>query len=88
MDEVRGVKGRGYLHNKGTDTFSARVVTPCGRITFEQARRLADIGLSVGGTGPKVRPVVVEKVLIFYRDRGEKGERLFKTLVRLGCGAI
>ena len=38
MDEVRGVKGRGYLHNKGTDTFRARVVTPCGRITFEQAR--------------------------------------------------
>ena len=38
MDDVRGVKGRGYLHNKGTDTFRARVVTPCGRITFEQAR--------------------------------------------------
>ena len=38
MDDVRAVKGRGYLDNKGTDTFSARVVKPCGRITFEQAR--------------------------------------------------
>ena len=226
MDDVRSVKGRGYLHNKGTDAFSARIVTPCGRITAEQARRLADVaerfgngvvtfttrlsvelqgvpfgrigefeaavaalGLSVGGTGPKVRPVVcckgsvcpcglvdtfalaeeihrrfylgwhdvvlpgkfkiavggcpnncvkpdlndlgivgkalpggkrgyqvtlgghwgrtgeagkpvavfetadevlsyVEKVLTFYRDRGEKGERLFKTLARLGVGTI
>lgn len=97
-EQVRGVKGRGYLHNKGTDTFSARVVTENGRLTAEQARRLAEIserfgngvvtlttrqsfelqgvhfdridafesavaeiGLSVGGTGPRVRPIVACK---------------------------
>ena len=226
MEDVKGVKGRGYLHNKGTDTFSARVVTENGRVTSEQARALADIaerfgngvvtlttrqsfelqgvpfgkiaefeaavaavGLSVGGTGPRVRPVVackgttcpcglidtfalakeihrrfylgwhgvtlpgkfkiavggcpnncvkpdlndlgivgkslpggtrgyqvtlgghwgrtggagrparvfetadevlayVEKVLTFYRDNGEKGERFFKTLARLGLESV
>ena len=98
INDVRSVKGRGYLLNKGTDTFSARIVTLNGRITSEQARKLADIadtygngkltfttrlsvempgipfakidafeaaikaiGLSVGGTGPKVRPVVACK---------------------------
>ena len=98
INDVRSVKGKGYLHNKGTDCFSARVVTPRGVITAAQARSLADIaakfgngsltlttrqsfelpgipfskiaefeaaiaaiGLSVGGTGPKVRPVVACK---------------------------
>lgn len=226
IDDVRRVKGRGYLLNKGTNSFSARIVTQNGLITSEQARRLADIsdrfgngvltfttrqsiemqaipfaridefekavaelGLSVGGTGPKVRPIVackgttcscglvntfalagaihrrfylgwhdvvlpgkfkiavggcpnncvkpdlndlgivgkalpggrrgyqvflgghwgrtgaagkptavfetddevldyVEKVLTFYRDRGKKGERFFKTLARLGIESI
>lgn len=226
INDVRSVKGRGYLLNKGTDTFSARIVTLNGRITSEQARKLADIadtygngkltfttrlsvempgipfakidafeaaikaiGLSVGGTGPKVRPVVackgttcpcglvdtfalaeaihkkfylgwhdialpgkfkiavggcpnncvkpdlndigivgkllpgnkrgyqillgghwgrtggagkpmvvvetpdevlsyIEKVLVYYRDHGKKGERFFKTLARLGPGLV
>lgn len=226
ISDVRSVKGRGYLLNRGTDTFSARIVTLNGRITSEQARKLADIadtygngkltftmrlsvempgipfskidafeaaikaiGLSVGGTGPKVRPVVackgttcpcglvdtfalaeaihkkfylgwhdivlpgkfkiavggcpnncvkpdlndigivgkllpgnkrgyqiflgghwgrtggagkpmvvvetpdevlsyIEKVLVYYRDHGKKGERFFKTLARLGPGLV
>lgn len=97
-DEIKGVKGRGFLHNKGTKCFSARVVTCHGCLTAKQARELADIadrygrgefaittrqsievpgvpfeklaefasevekiGLCVGGTGPKVRPVVACK---------------------------
>ena len=226
MDQVKSVKGRGFLHNKFTDTFSARVVTKNGLVTAAQTKALAEIsekygngmvtlttrqgfelqgvpfskideftaaveaaGLLVGGTGPKVRPVVackgttcpcglvdtfslakkiherfykgwhdvklpgkfkiavggcpnncvkpdlndlgvvgcvlpggargykvtlgghwgrtggagtvaatfatsdevlayIEKVLVFYRDRGEKGERFFKTLARLGADAL
>ena len=98
MDDVKAVKGRGFLHNKGTDGFSARVVTANGVVTAAQARALAEIaetfgngtvtlttrqsfelqgvpfsrlddftaaveaaGLCVGGTGPKVRPVVACK---------------------------
>ena len=95
QDEIKSFKGRGWLLNKGTDTFSARVITVNGKVTAEQmqavaaaAQRfgngivtltsrlsmevpgvpaamiepfeaaLAAVGLSVGGTGPRVRPVV------------------------------
>lgn len=95
IDDIRRVKGRGFLLNRGTNTFSARVVTPYGVVTADQVRQLAGIaetfgngtvtlttrqsfelpgipfakiaefetavkavGLSVGGTGPRVRPIV------------------------------
>ena len=94
QEGIKSFKGRGWLLNKGTDTFSARVVTVNGKVSADQlqavaeaARRfgtgevtftsrqtievlgvpadktadfesaLAAVGLSVGGTGPKVRPV-------------------------------
>ena len=93
-DEIKALKGRGWLLNKGTDTFSARVVTTGGKMSAEQMQAiaaaareygngevtltsrqsvevpgvpaaaveafeaaLAAVGLSVGGTGPRVRPV-------------------------------
>jgi len=94
-DEIRRVKGLGFLHNKGTDTFSARVLTVNGKVTPKQLAcvaeaaaayasgdvtftsrqtmevqgvslehmeafraHLAQAGLEIGGTGPRVRPVV------------------------------
>lgn len=94
-DEEKRLKGLGFLNNKGTDSFSARVITGNGRVTAAQHRRMAEAaerfgngtltyttrqtveipgipyekigefqsflaekGLMVGGTGPKVRPVV------------------------------
>ena len=94
QEEIKSFKGRGWLLNKGTDTFSARVVTVNGKVSVDQlvavaeaARKfgsgevtftsrqtievlgvpadktsdfenaLAAVGLSVGGTGPRVRPV-------------------------------
>ena len=97
-EEIKALKGRGWLRNKGGDAFSARVVTVSGKMTIEQmealaaaARRfgrgevaltsrmsvevpgvpaslikefeaaLATVGLSVGGTGPRVRPIVACK---------------------------
>ena len=94
QEEIKSYKGRGWLLNKGTDAFSARVVTvngkvsagqlltiaaaaqkygtgevtftsrqcvevlgvPAGKTTAFEAE-LAAAGLSVGGTGPRVRPV-------------------------------
>jgi len=98
MDQVRSVKGLGFLHNRGTDCFSARVVTCNGILSAAQTRVLAGLAeefgngtvtlttrqsfelqgipfakldaftaaveaavLLVGGTGPKVRPVVACK---------------------------
>lgn len=93
-DEIKALKGRGWLHNKGGDMFSARIVTTSGRMSADQMQAIADVarrygngvvtltsrqtvevpgvpvasikafeaalaavGLSVGGTGPRVRPV-------------------------------
>ena len=97
-EEIKGLKGRGWLLNKGTNTFSARIVTANGKVSSDQllavaeaARKfgtgevtftsrqsievlgvpaekttdfeteLAAVGLSVGGTGPLVRPVTACK---------------------------
>lgn len=93
--EEKKLKGRGFLNNKHTDNFSARIVTKNGRISAEQLKCIANAaekygsgnvllttrqtfevpgipvenldafaeaieacGLIVGGTGPKVRPIV------------------------------
>lgn len=97
-EEIKALKGRGWLVNKGGETFSARVVTANGKVTVDQMQALAAaarqfgrgevtltsrmsvevpgvpasmigmfeaalaaVGLSVGGTGPRVRPVVACK---------------------------
>jgi len=94
-DEEKRVKGLGFLNNKGTDNFSARVITVNGKISSAQCRCIAEAaekfgngnitftsrmtvevqgipyekieafrafiaeeGLTTGGTGPLVRPVV------------------------------
>ena len=97
-EEIKSLKGRGWLLNKGTDTFSARIVTVNGKVSSDQLQtvakvaqmygtgevaftsrqsievlgvpaektaafeaELAAVGLSVGGTGPLVRPVTACK---------------------------
>ena len=94
-DEEKRVKGLGFLNNKGTDNFSARVITVNGKINAAQCHCIAkaaekfgngnitftsrmtvevqgipyekidafrafiaEEGLTTGGTGPLVRPVV------------------------------
>lgn len=42
QDEVKRLKGLGFLNNKGTDNFSARVITVNGRVTSEKMRCLAE----------------------------------------------
>lgn len=41
-DEEKRLKGLGFLNNKGTDSFSARVITGNGRVTAAQHRRMAE----------------------------------------------
>ena len=96
--EVARVKGLGFLRNRGTDCFSARVLSKNGVMTVEQLQNVAQcaqlygagrvaftsrlmveipgihledvekvqahvaqVGLTVGGTGPKVRPITACK---------------------------
>lgn len=94
-EDIKRVKGMGFLNQKGTDCFNARVITRNGKLKNEEAKRilaaaekfgsgeiamttrqtievqgipydkiedfiayLAEGGLMVGGTGPKIRPIV------------------------------
>lgn len=97
-EELKRVKGLGFLNNKGTDCFNGRVITRNGKITSKEMIHIANAaekfgngevvfttrltveirgvhfdniepmreflaqeGLSTGGTGAKVRPVVACK---------------------------
>ena len=94
-EQIKAVKGLGFLHCKGTNNFNCRVITGNGKLNNAHMRRiaeaaekfgngdaalttrltveiqgvpyenipkireyLAEAGLSTGGTGSKVRPVV------------------------------
>ena len=41
-DDIARVKGQGFLHNKGTDCFNARILTTNGNVTTEQVRAIAE----------------------------------------------
>lgn len=97
-EEIKAFKGKGWLHNKGTDSFSARVITVNGKVSADQLQAVADAarkfgsgevtftsrqtievlgvpagstdafeaaivaaGMSIGGTGPRVRPITACK---------------------------
>ncbi|MDY5577390.1 MAG: C-GCAxxG-C-C family (seleno)protein [Lachnospiraceae bacterium] len=41
-DEIKNVKGMGFLHQKGTNKFNARVITRNGRITAKESMAIAE----------------------------------------------
>lgn len=47
-DEIKRVKGLGFLNNKGTDRFNARVITVNGKITAAQAKVIAEAAEKYG----------------------------------------
>ena len=46
--EIKRVKAQGFLNNKGTDLFNARVITVNGKITAEQTKVLAEAAEKFG----------------------------------------
>ena len=46
--EIKRVKGMGFLNNKGTDLFNARVITVNGKITADQAMVIAEAAKKFG----------------------------------------
>lgn len=47
-EDIKRVKGLGFLHNKGTDLFNGRVITVNGKITAEQAHVIAEAAEKYG----------------------------------------
>lgn len=47
-DEIKRVKGLGFLNNKGTDLFNGRIITVNGKITAQQAKVIAEAAEKYG----------------------------------------
>ena len=47
-EEEKRLKGLGFLNNKGTDNFSARILTVNGKVTAAQHRAMADAAEKFG----------------------------------------
>ncbi len=47
-DDIKRVKGEGFLQNRGTDCFNARILTVNGNLTTDQIRALADAADTFG----------------------------------------
>ena len=41
-DDIKALKGQGFLQNKGTDCFNARILTTNGNVTTDQIRAIAE----------------------------------------------
>ena len=87
-DEKR-VKGMGFLSNKGTDNFSARIITVNGRITAQQQRCIAEAAEKYGnGDVVFTTRLTVEVPGIPYEKIGEFQEFISKEgLVTGGTGS-
>lgn len=87
-DEKR-VKGMGFLNNKGTDSFSARVITVNGKITSAQMKCIAEAAELFGnGNITFTTRMTVEVQGIPYEKIPEFQEYLSRTgLVTGGTGA-
>ena len=47
-EEIKRLKGLGFINNKDTDRFSARVITVAGKLSAQQLRFLADLSETYG----------------------------------------
>lgn len=80
-EEEKRLKGQGFLNNKGTDNFSARVLSVNGKVTVSQLRRIADAAERFGnGTvtfttrlTTEIPGIPYEKIPEFQAYIGEEG---------------
>ena len=47
-EEIKRVKALGFLNNKGTDLFNARIITVNGKINVEQTKTIAEAAEKFG----------------------------------------
>ncbi|MDR2203094.1 MAG: 4Fe-4S binding protein [Nitrososphaerota archaeon] len=48
VEQIKNVKDIGFIHNKGTNTFSGRVITTNGQLTTKQTKTLSEAALKFG----------------------------------------
>ena len=80
-EEVKRLKGMGFLNNKGTDNFSARIVTVNGKVTASQHRLMADAAEKYGNgmlayttrLSVEVQGIPYEKIEEFQKFIAQEG---------------
>ena len=87
--DEKKVKARGFLSNKGTDNFSARIITVNGKVTAEQQRTIAEAAEKFGnGTVTYTTRLTVEVPGVPYEKIDEFCEFIAKAgLVTGGTGS-
>ena len=80
-DEEKRLKGQGFLNNRGTDEFSARVITVNGKVTAAQHRCMAEAAEKFGnGNLTYTTRLSVEIQGIPY-EKIEKFQEFFDVIV-------
>ncbi|MBQ3103699.1 MAG: (4Fe-4S)-binding protein [Oscillospiraceae bacterium] len=89
-DEIKRVKGQGFLNQKGTDLFNGRVITVNGKITADQALVIAEAAKLYGdGTMMFTTRLTVEVSGIHFDNIPAFQEYVAKAgLVTGGTGAM
>lgn len=87
--DIKRVKGMGFLNNKGTDNFSARIITINGKITAEQNQCIAEAAKKYGnGTVTLTSRLTIEVPGVPYEKIEEFQEYIGKVgLVTGGTGS-
>ena len=68
-DDIKRVKGMGFLQHKGTDKFNARVITRNGRITTDECMAIAKAAAAYGdGNMMMTTRMTIEVSGIDYQD--------------------
>ena len=88
-EDIKRVKGMGFLNNKGTDNFSGRIITVNGKITAEQNQCIAEAAAKYGnGTVALTTRLTIEVPGIPYEKIEEFQQYIAKTgLVTGGTGS-
>lgn len=101
QDEIKAFKGRGWLLNKGTDSFSARVVTVNGKHSADKLLAVAEAARNFGSgevPSPPVSPSSLKARTRYCRSSTARfpstattasraNVRFFKPLDRIGLDA-
>ena len=88
-EDIKRVKGMGFLNNKGTDNFSGRIITVNGKSTAEQNQCIAEAAAKYGnGTVALTTRLTIEVPGIPYEKIEEFQQYIAKTgLVTGGTGS-
>ncbi|WP_434311078.1 4Fe-4S dicluster domain-containing protein [Hominifimenecus sp. rT4P-3] len=88
-EDIKRVKGMGFLNNKGTDNFSARIITINGKITADQNQCIAEAAKKYGnGTVTLTSRLTIEVPGVPYEKIEEFQEYIGKAgLVTGGTGS-